>query len=127
VTADDWGAIAQWVTAAAVVYVVVTWAWNRRLRGVAKWVKDRYFPPRVSLETGLRAARKAACSRHAPHTPTQSAPLDEQSPKQRLAKVTETVWDAASEPAANMVAVANYLGARRGPGPRQRATSRSAC
>lgn len=108
-TSDDWAAIAQWVTAAAVVYAVVTWAWNRRPRGVVQWVKDRYFPPRVSLETGLRAARKATRSSHPPYTATQSLPLEEQSTKQLLGKVAETVWAAASDPAGNALAVGNYL------------------
>lgn len=89
-------AIAAVVTAAAVVYAVIVWAWNRRPRGVVQWIKDRYFPPRVSLESGVRTARKIARSGRAPHTPTEGAPTAEQSLDYLLAKTTETVWAAAS-------------------------------
>jgi hypothetical protein len=51
-----------------VVYAVIVWAWNRRPRGAAEWIKGRDFPPRVSLETGLRAARKVTRSGRSPCT-----------------------------------------------------------
>jgi hypothetical protein len=104
-------AIAAIVTALAVVYAVVLWAWNRRPRGVVRWAKDRYFPPRVSLESGVRTARKYARSDHPPYTPTQGAVTPDQPLDYLLAKVTETVWSAASDPQPNLVPVRNYLGA----------------
>lgn len=107
-------AIAAAITAAAVLYAVIVWAWSRRPRGVVKWIKDRYFPPRVSLEAGLRTARKFARSGHPPFTPAQGAVSPEQPLDYLLAKVTETVWAAASDPDANFVPIRNYLGALSG-------------
>lgn len=107
-------AIAAAVTAAAVLYAVIVWAWNRRPRGVVEWIKDRYFPPRVSLEAGLRAARKFARSGHPPSTPAQGEPTPEQPLDYLLAKVTETVWAAVSVPDANLIPVRNYLVALAG-------------
>jgi len=111
VTAAAWSALAEWVTAAAVVYAVIAWAWGRRPRGVAKWIKDRYFPPRVSLEAALRTARKFARSGHPPNTPTRGAVSPEQPLDYLLAKVTETVWAAASDPDPNLIPVRSYLAA----------------
>lgn len=59
-TAADWSALAEWVTAAAVVYAVIAWAWGQRPRGAAEWITAHLFPPRVSLEAGMRASRKAS-------------------------------------------------------------------
>ena len=115
VTAADWSALAEWVTAAAVLYAVIVWAWGRRPRGVVEWSKARYFPPRVSLEAGVRTARKFARSGHPPYTPTQGAVSPEQPLDYLLAKVTETVWAAASDPDANLLPVRNYLGALSAP------------
>jgi len=107
-------AIAAVVTAAAVLYAVIVWAWNRRPRGVVEWIKDRYFPPRVSLEAGLRTARKFARSGHPPYTPTQGTVSPEQPRDYLLAKVTETVWAAAADPDPNLTPVQNYLAALAG-------------
>ncbi len=117
-TAADWQAIAEWVTAGAVLYAVITWAWGRRPRAVGEWVKARLFPPRVSLEAGVRFARKAARSGHAPYTPTQGAVSPDQSLEYLLAKVAETVWNAASavqqELEPYLVPLRNYLAALAG-------------
>jgi hypothetical protein len=102
-------AIAAVVTAAAVVYAVILWAWNRRPRGAAEWIKARYFPPRVSMEAGVRTARKFARSGHPPYTPTEGVASSDQPLDYLLAKVTETVWAAASDPNSNLVPVRNYL------------------
>src|ERR1700722_3692207 len=107
-------AIAAVVTSAAVVYAVIIWAWNRRPRGVVARIKARYFPPRVSLETGVRTARQFARSGHPPYTPTQGAVSPDQPLDYLLAKVTETVWNAAADPDANLVPVRNYLEALAG-------------
>ena len=107
-------AIAAVVTAAAVLYAVIVWAWNRRPRGVVEWIKGRYFTPRVSLEAGLRTARKFARSGHPPYTPTEGAVSLEQPRDYLLAKVTETVWAAASDPDPNLTPVRNYLAALAG-------------
>ena len=104
-------AIAAAVTAAAVLYAVIVWAWNRRPRGVVEWIMGRYFPPRVSLEAGVRTARKFARSGHPPYTPTQGAVSPEQPRDYLLAKVTETVWAAASGSDPNLIPVRNYLAA----------------
>ena len=55
-------AIAAAVEVAAIVYAVIVWAWNRRPGGMAQWIKDHCFPPRVSLESGIRTGRKVARS-----------------------------------------------------------------
>jgi hypothetical protein len=89
-------AIAAAVAAAAIVYAVIVWAWNRRPRGIAQWIKDRYFAPRVSLESGIRTARKVARSGRAPNTPTKAALIAEQPLESLLAKTAETVWAAVS-------------------------------
>ena len=102
------------VTAAAVVYGVMAWAWGRRPRGVAAWVKARYFPPRVSLESGVRTARRQANSGRAPYTPTQGAVSPDQPLEYLLDKVTETVWNAASGSAPELTPVRNYLVALAG-------------
>jgi hypothetical protein len=107
-------AIAAVVTAAAVVYAVVFWAWNRRPRGVVGWIKARYFPPRVSLEAGVRTARKFARSGHPPFTPTDGAVSPDQPLDYLLAKVTETVWGAASGSEPSLLPVRNYLAALAG-------------
>jgi hypothetical protein len=96
-------AIAAVVTAAAVVYAVIVWAWNRRPRGVIGWIRARYFPPRVSLEAGLRTARQFARSGHPPYTPTEGAVSPGQPLDYLLAKVTETVWAAASDSEPSLV------------------------
>ena len=106
-------AIAASIAALAIVYAVVLWAWNRRPRGAVQWIKDRYFPPRVSLESGIRAARKVARSGHAPSTPTNWAPSPELPLEYLLAKTVETVWAAASsgqsEPEPYLLPVRNYI------------------
>jgi hypothetical protein len=111
VTAADWQALAEWVTAGAVLYAVVTWAWGRRPREAGERVKALLFPPRVSLEAGVKLARKAARSGHPPYTPTQGAVSPDQPLKYLLAKVAETVWAAAADYEANFVPVRNYLAA----------------
>lgn len=63
---------------------------------MAQWIKDRYLPPRVSLESGIRAARKVARSGRASNTPTKGTPIAEQPLDYLLAKTAETVWAAAS-------------------------------
>jgi hypothetical protein len=114
-------AIAAVVTAAAVVCAVMVWAWNKRPRGVLAWIKARYFPLQVSLEAGRRTTRKFARSGRPPYTPTQGAVSPEQSLDYLLAKVTETVWNAAAAPDANLVPLRNYLEALMGKGgPRPR-------
>lgn len=106
-------AIAAAVAAAAILYAVVVWAWNRRPRGVVEWVKARYFPPRVSLEAGIRTARKAARSGHPPTTPTKWVPSAELPLEYLLAKTAETVWAAAAsgqaEQESYLLPVRNYM------------------
>jgi len=106
-------AIAAAVAAAAIVYAVIVWAWNRRPRGMAQWIKDRYFPPRVSLESGIRTARKVARSGRAPNTPTKAAPIAEQPLDYLLAKTAETIWAAASSGQSDLepylLPVRNYI------------------
>lgn len=111
VTAADWQALAEWVTAGAVLYAVITWAWGRRPREAGERIKALLFPPRVSLEAGVKHARKAARSGHPPYTPTQGAVSPDQPLGYLLAKVAETVWAAASDFEANVVPVRNYLAA----------------
>jgi hypothetical protein len=103
-------AIAAAVTAAAVVYAVIVWAWNRRPRGAGGWIKARYFPPQVSLEADVGTARKFARSGHPPYTPTQGAVSPDQPLDYLLAKVTETVWNAVADTDPNLVPVRHYLG-----------------
>lgn len=110
-TAADWSALAEWVTAAAVLYAVIAWVWGRRPREAGEWIKARLFPPRVSLEAGVKFARKAARAGHPPYTPTQGAVSADQPLDYLLAKVAETVWSAASDPDPNIVPIRNYLAA----------------
>jgi hypothetical protein len=44
VTAADWQAIAECVTASAVLYAVITWAWGRRPREAGERIKALLFP-----------------------------------------------------------------------------------
>ena len=111
VTAADWSAIAEWVVAAAVVYAVIAWAWGRRPREAGKWIRTHLFPPRVSLEAGVKLARKAARSGHPPYTPTQGEVSPDQPLDYLLAKVAESVWSTASDYDPNLVPVQNYLAA----------------
>jgi len=111
VTAEDWQALAEWVTAGAVLYAVIAWAWGRRPRGAGEWIRARLFPPRVSLEAGVKLARKAARSGHPPYAPTQGAVSPDQPLDYLLAKVTETVWSAASDSDPNLLPLRAYLAA----------------
>jgi hypothetical protein len=62
----------------------------------ARAVNTEHCPPRVSLEAGIRAARKVARSGRSPSTLTTGTPSAEQSLRYLLAKTTETIWAAAS-------------------------------
>lgn len=73
--------------------------------------QGRYFPPRVSLEAGLRTARKAARSGRPPYTPTQGEVSPDQPLDYLLAKVAETIWSAASDLDPNLIPVGNSLAA----------------
>jgi hypothetical protein len=111
VTAAAWSALAEWVTAAAVVYAVIAWAWGRRPREAGEWIRAHLFPPRVSLKAGVKFARKAARSGRPPYTPTQGAVSPDQPLDYLLAKVAETVWSAVSDSDPNLIPVRNYLAA----------------
>ena len=133
-TAADWQAIAEWVTAATVLTGAVSWAWNRtrplgilfasRLRKAvrsvlrsevtagAAWASVSEIPE-VSMEAGIAFARTAARSGHPPYTPTSGRPDPEQPLGYLLAKMGETVWEAVSagqsESGPNLVPVRNYM------------------
>jgi hypothetical protein len=134
VTAADWQAIAEWVTAAAILAGVARWIWKRtwplgvrfagRVRGAVRSVlrsevtagaawESVSETPEVSMEAGIAFARTAARSGHPPHTVTSGRPGPEQPLGYLLAKTAETVWEAVSagqsELGPYIVPVRNYM------------------
>jgi hypothetical protein len=134
VTAADWQAIAEWVTAAAILAGVARWTWKRtwplgvrfagRVRSAVRSVLRSEVTagaawtsvsetPEVSMEAGIAFARTAARSGHPPYTPTSGRADPEQQLGYLLAKTAETVWEAASaahsELGSYLVPVRNYM------------------
>lgn len=133
-TAADWQAIAEWVTAATVLTSAISWVWNRtgplgilfasRLRKAVRSVLRSEVTagaawasvsetPEVSMEAGIAFSRTAARSGHPPYTPTSGRADPEQPLGYLLAKTAEAVWDAVSagqsEFGPNFAPVHNYM------------------
>lgn len=133
-TAADWQAIAEWVTAATVLAGVASWLWQRtwplgirfagRLRRAVRSVLHGEVTagaawaavsetPEVSMEAGIAFARTAARSGHPPYTPTSGRPDPEQPPDYLLAKTAEIIWAtisaAHSELGPYLLPVGNYM------------------
>ena len=116
-TAADWQAIAEWVTASAVLAAVASWLW-RQSQAASSWFMRRWRKrvetvlrsevtagaawesvsqtPEVSMEAGVAYARTAAKSGHPPRTVTQGPVSPEQPLGYLLAKTAETVWEPVS-------------------------------
>lgn len=91
-TAEDWQAVAEWVTAASILSGLISWLWRQR-QSVSGWFTSRWRRkvvsvlasevaageawesvtkvPEVSMEAGIAYARTAARSGHPPYTVTQ--------------------------------------------------------
>lgn len=117
-TAAAWSALAEWVTAAAVIAGLVSWLHRQYPQAVAAvrlWVADRVHPEKVSLAAGLKYARRAIRSGHPPYTVTEGAVSPEQPLRYLLGKVTETVWAAVTSPQSDLepdlAPMRNYLAA----------------
>jgi len=116
-TAADWQAIAEWVTAATVLAGVAFWLWQRtwplgirfagRLRKAVRSVLRSEVTagaawasvsetPEVSMKAGIAFARTAAAPGHPPYTPTSGRPDPEQPLDYLLAKTAEIFWAAVS-------------------------------
>jgi len=129
-TAADYQAIAECITAVAAVtalgwikglpVTLASWSRVRMRRATSRLfarevtaLPSSQFNPEVSLEAGIAYAREAAMSGHPPYTVTQGLVSPDQPLDYLLAKVCETVWEAASsvqsEPEPYLVPLRNYL------------------
>ena len=129
-----WQAIAEWITAATILFSAASWAWHQRRsatdrfarswrRAMAAVLRSEVTAgkaweavakaPEVSMEAGIAYARTAAQSGHPPYTPTQGRATAEQPLEYLLAKTAETVWAAASavhqDFDSHLVLVRNYM------------------
>ncbi len=129
-----WQAIAEWITAATILFSAAAWAWRQR-RTATDWFVQNWrramatmlrsevaagkaweavaTAPEVSMEAGIAYARTATQSGHPPYTPTQGRATAEQPLEYLLAKTAETVWSAASAAHQDLdsylVPVRNYM------------------
>ena len=131
-TAADYQAIADWVVALVAVtalgwvralpVTLVSWSRVRMRRATALLfsreaasLPSREFNPEVSLEAGIAYARQAAMTGHPPYTVTQGRVSPDQPLDYLLAKVCETVWEAASSAQSELepylLPLRNYLAA----------------
>lgn len=117
-TAAAWSAVAEWVTAAAVIAGLISWLhrqYPQAVAAVSLWFADHFHPEKVSLAAGVKYARRAARSGHPPYIVTEGTASPEQPLRYLLGKTTETVWAAVASPRSplepDLAPMGNYLAA----------------